>query len=72
MVTWIAWGAVALGIVLVALAAMRLADPLRRLQRATRRLRLRAEDLQRLRGRADATRVRLVEFQAQLAVLRRP
>jgi hypothetical protein len=72
VVTWIAWGAVALGVVLVVVAAARLADPMHRLRRATRKLRLRAEELQRLRGRAEATRKRLVEFQAQLAGLLSP
>ncbi len=69
MITWIAWGAVGLGVLLVAVVASAMPSRLRRLRRALRVLSWRAQDAQRLWTRAETLRTELGQVQARVASL---
>ena len=56
---WVSWGAVGLGVLLVAVAVGRLQPRLRPLRRALRVLSWRQQEVQRLAARAETLRGRL-------------
>ena len=59
---WVSWGAVGLGVLLVAVAVGRLQPRLRPLRRALRVLSWRQQEVQRLAARAETLRGRLEEL----------
>jgi uncharacterized membrane protein YcjF (UPF0283 family) len=69
VITWIAWGAVGLGVLLVVLAASAMPSRMRRLRRALRVLSWRQQDVQRLSARAEVLRGELAQLQARVASL---
>jgi hypothetical protein len=69
-VTWISWGAVALGVVLLIAAVMSLPSRLRPLRRALRRLSWRQADLDRLQARAQVLQERAQDLAAQAETAR--
>lgn len=66
-VTWIAWGLVGLGVVVLALSVVPLSRRVRPLRRAVRRLSWRAEEVRRLSDRAQAMQDTLAELGEQAA-----
>ena len=63
MVIWIVLGAVVLGVLILAAAVMTLLGRLRPLATATRRLRLRAEDAQRLQAKVGRLQEAMLAMQ---------
>jgi hypothetical protein len=72
VVTWISWGLVAVGVVLVVGAVMSLSGRVRPLRRALRRLSWRRDDLARLQVRAEALGARVGELTADAQRLTAP
>jgi uncharacterized membrane protein YcjF (UPF0283 family) len=67
-VTWVAWGLVAAGAVVLVASVMPLTRRMRTLRRAMRRLSWRQEDVQRLRDRAEAMQETLTDLQQRAAL----